>query len=144
MSIIVLVYWGRSSWQFSYQSFTKAGFFSFSSDFMGLLPAFLLYLNVLNCSLDSSPLESDCSDTQDPNSESWSFRSLISDKIDFLVLIMSAAMEQAGGLSVRDKLYLLTNALLEEKSGGARPGKDNIEVAEIDFIKGCTLGCVIK
>ena len=51
---------------------------------------------------------------------------------------MSAAMEQAGGLSVRDKLYLLTNALLEEKSGGARPGKDNIEVAEIDFIKGCT------
>ena len=105
---------------------------------MGLLPAFLLYLNVLSCSLDSSPLESDCSDTQDPNSESWSFRSLISDSIDFLVLIMSAAIEQAGGLSVRDKLYLLTSALFEEKSGGARPGKDNIEVAEIDFIKGCT------
>ena len=51
---------------------------------------------------------------------------------------MSAAMEQAGGLSVRDKLYLLTNALLDEKSGGAKPGKDNIELVEVDFVKGCT------
>ena len=48
--------------------------------------------------------------------------------------MISAAMEQAGGLSVSDKLYLLTSALLDEKSVGARPGKDTIELAEIDFI----------
>ena len=33
-----------------------------------------------------------------------------------------------------DRLYLLTNAFADEKSGGAKPGRDNIELADTDFI----------
>ena len=53
-------------------------------------------------------------------------------------------MEHAGGLSVRDKLYLLTNAFDDEKSGGANPGRDNMELADIDFISGWAAGAVLS